>query len=696
MEYNKDVEKAAKMAASNQSLTITKDEGAIAEAKLKEEQRQFQINTQLKEQELAISAAKNAESSNNKEGKETVDADGNVILTYENVTPTITPGQSNNLIVDAVTGFQKMNSELYNSGVNSMIEVLQSTTSGIFKDMLTAQEASALAKAYKQSEYTPAYTTIVGKIKQGLINKGASKKEIDKINGPVQLILKLEEYYVGEVDKDLAQKEINIKNNTPDPALDSRIINEYGDYTIFQTAKSKMDNAFAHNRDFNRVVSERIKSNPKFYEKISIVKKDGTAELITAQGLVDNYPLEQTDANGKKTKTKYPIGLMQSYINGNLDWKFDAKKTEANKEAKYEKELDNQGFLTELFFGKKIKKDDSKTNDNFYYALDPNTGVKYDITEIITDYGLPKVLAANLQKTFTTDKSLLPNDLAKTILDRTGEMGRTLTWTSSTKSEKDHADKLANDIGQNLNSYMIQTGGAFNIITADTDLAESLNSGVISQIKSTPIKGLTAVKYNPIGSRDPSKRNITLVYDQEMLLGANAKDYKGWDGNITFEVRSDAVIPGLPTAEGGSYYDLQLSVNPKGITQTSVDEQVGLKYEVYKDQDGKIKFKVGYQTILETVDNKGAKVLSYIWKDGTDPSGSTAYSETGGFKFLPTHKTIEETIDELRQLAITVRQQTDTKLQKAYPNVAPVPIADQTFIDEATKTISDISKKYNK
>jgi hypothetical protein len=58
------------------------------------------------------------------------------------------------------------------------------------------------------------------------------------------------------------------------------------------------------------------------------------------------------------------------------------------------------------------------------------------------------------------------------------------------------------------------------------NLAKSLNSCVISQIKSTPIKGLTAVKYNPIGSRDPSKRNITLVYDQEMLLGANVKDYK--------------------------------------------------------------------------------------------------------------------------------------------------------------------------
>ena len=693
--YNTDVEKAAKMAASNQSLTITKDEGAYAEAKLKEEVRQFAINTALKEQELAISAAKNAESSN-KKGVETVDENGVSVPVYDSVTPTITPGQSNNLIVDAVTGFQKMNSDLVNSGINSMIEVLQSTTSDVFKDILTAQEGSALGKAYKQNQYDdPMYTTAVGKIKQGLINKGASKKEIDKINGPVQLILKLEEYYVGEVNKHIAQKEINIKNNKPDPVLDATIIKEYSDYTVFQTAKEKMDNAYAHNDAFNKKINQKIKKNPKYYEKISIVKKDGTAELITAQGLSEYFSNLPENKSEKKEKINLPVNLAQQYINGNL-----------KVIPRIFKVKDSPNFNQNPLVSKGIPSTSQGYKNKYYsFIVDPETGIEYNVTPLVVKYGKPEVLAANLKKTFTTDKSLIPKDVLKTILDSTGEMGRTMTWTSSTKNDKDYADKLANDIGQNLNSYMIQTGDAFNIITADDkNLAESLNSDIIPEIRSNPAKGLTAVKYNPIGSRDPSKRNITLVYDTETIIGKDAKNkekYKNkdgtnWDGSITFEVKSDAQIPGLPTAEGGSYYDLQLSVNPKGIIQTKVDEQFGLKYEVYKDQDGQIKFKVGYQTILESVNDKGEKVLSYIWKDGTDPSGSTNYSESGGFKFLPKHKTIEETIEELRQLAITVRQQFDTKLQKTYPNVAPVPIADQTFIDEANKTISEISKKYNK
>ena len=575
---------------------------------------------------------------------------------------------------------------------------MQSTKSNIFAGIISPQETAILAGAYKNSNYTPEYTAIFDKTKKALIQNGASEKEIKEIYGPVGLLLALGRQYTSEVNKKIAQKELNLKNGKPDKELDAELTNEYGEFSRIEKALTQIKDAYTYKDEFDKTINKRIRNNPKYYKDISIVKKDGTSELITAQGLINKYPLEIENSDGKKTKTEYPIGLMESYIDGTLEWKIDEKKTEANYRAKYEDELDNQGFISS-FFTKKDKKDDkddkSKTKYNSYYAIDPETKIKYDITEIVKDFGLPKTLAANLNKIFDTDASLIPASLQKTFRQRTGEMGRTISWTSSVKDETDYADKLANDIGQNLSNYMIQKGDAFKIITDDPELAETLNSGVISQIKSTPIKGLTAVKYRPIGSLDPSKRNITLVYDQEILLGANAKDdkYKDWDGSITFEVRSDAEIPGIPKAASGSYYDFILSNNPKGIKQEKIDEQFGLKFQFYKDQNNQIQYKAGYQTVIE---DKESKVLSYVWKSVDVNSGTSGpYVENGGFSVLPSNLTVEDVIERLRQIMYSsIIPSNNTTIQKHYPSPTPVSIADQKMMDELNKSNTNILNQY--
>ena len=695
---NKDVETAARMAASNQSLTISTDEAALAVARLQQEAYQFAEKNTLEWEKLKNKLEDDGKggltstTTTTKAGPSTGTDESGVV--WENIIPTVTNAESSNNITSVVTRFQNLISEFNNQGISSIVDILQSTKSNIFAGIISPQETAILAGAYKNSNYTPEYTAIFDKTKKALIQNGASEKEIKEIYGPVGLLLALGRQYTSEVNKKIVQKELNLKNGKPDKELDAQLTDDYGEFTKMQKALTQISNAYTYKLDFDKNINKRIRDNPKTYEKISIVKKDGKSELITAEGLSTTYP----SINDEGVKETIPVSLMQSYLNNNIEVKKDYKKL--SKEYDEFKEKDDNDFLSIFGFGD--KKSDKKSTEEKpfgknsitpYYILDPETNKKYDVSKIVKKYGTPKELSERLDKTIVSDKLLVPAGIQKTLQERTGEMGRTITWTSSVKDETDYADKLANNIGQNLSNYMIQKGDAFKIVTDDPKLAESLNSGVISQIKSTPIKGLTAVKYRPIGSLDPSKRNITLVYDQEMLLGANAKDYANWDGNITFEVRSDAEIPGIPKAASGSYYDFILSNNPKGIKQEKIDEQFGLKFQFYKDQNDQIQYKAGYQTVIE---DKESKVLSYVWKSVDVNSGTSGpYVENGGFSVLPSNLTVEDVIERLRQIMYSsIIPSNNTTVQKHYPSPTPVSIADQKIMDELNKSNTNILNQY--
>jgi hypothetical protein len=690
---NKDTETAARMAASNQSLTISTDEAALAVAKLQQDAAQFLETNTLEWAKLQAKVddnANNTSTSTTKGKGTTVVTDENGVV-LENVIPSVTNAQSNNNIASVVTRFQKLVSEYNNEGISTIVNLLQSTNSNVFSGIITPQETAVLAAAYQQNNYTPEYATIREKTKKALIQNGASEKEINKIKGPVGLLLALGDRYASEIQKKINQKEINLKNGKPDKVLDAELTNDYGEFTILQKAREQLNNAYTYKKEFDESINLRIQKDPKRYEKISILNKDNRPELVTAENLSIKYP----SINEKGEKTTIPVSLMQMYLNNTIQAIPDVEKIDK----KYQEwvEEDNNAFLNLFGLGDK-KSDKEKVLKNYkkpYVIIDPETNKKYDVTELYNKFGSPRELNERLSKTILSDKALVPAGLTKKLQERTGEMGRTITWTSSIKSEADYADKLANTIGQNLDLYVIQKDDKYNVITADPKLAETLNSGVISQIKSTPIKGLTSVKYNPIGSIDPSKRNITLVYDQEVLLGANAKDdkYKNWDGSITFELKSDAEIPGLPKASSGSYYDFILSNNPKGIKQQEIDEKFGLRFQFYKDQNNQVQYKAAYQTIVE---DKETKVLSYVWKSVDVSKGvSGPYVENGGFSMLPSNMTVEDVIERLRQVMYSsIIPNNNTTIQKHYPSQPPVSITDQQTIDELNKSNTNILNKY--
>jgi hypothetical protein len=668
--YNKDVETAAKMAASNQSLSITTDEASFKMAELQQNASQFAQTQQYKYDALAAKIQEDADGNltSTKSKSKSVDGktDENGVV-WENATPTVTNAQSSNNIIDAVTSFEKIVNGYTQDGVSSIINVLQSSNSTIFSDVITPQDVAVVAKGYQTNDFTAEYKTVFEKAKKSLLNKNVPKSVVDKITEPTGLLLALSDYYTSDIDKKMIQKEANLKNGKPDKQLDQNLLNSYKEYTALQTARTQINNAFAYQKEFDDNINLKIQNDPKHYEKISIVKKDGKLGIVTAQDLSDKYQVD-IEKNGKKTRTKIPYGILQQYVKGTLN--------EKSQELFQKREDDPRGPRISLGFR--------------YTFLDPETNINYDLTNIVKKYGTSKQLADNLNKTVLKDKTLVPSTLQQSIINRTGEMGRTITWTSSTKSETDFADKIGINIGQNLDLYMIQKDDGYNIINANKDLSKILNSDVIPQIKSNPVNGLTAVKYDPIGKVDPSKRNITLSYDKKILLGGDEKTrekYKDWDGSVTFEIKSDAEIPGLPRAASGSFYDLLLSSSSKGMKQTSVDEKFGLKYEFFKDQNNQIQYRAGYKDVVQ---DPTTKILSYVWKN----QDGSAYNETGGFSILPSHVTVEDVINNLRNTMLGVVQKNDEMAQRANPSPAPVSLADQNAIDALKKRIDNVKNQY--
>ena len=665
--YEKDANTAAKMAASNQSLTITTDETALRIAKMEQDANQFAQT--LQKDYYAIDAK--GESKKDKSGSGS-EGTGGATGEYENVTPSVNNSPASNSIVGVVTEFQDEMQKETSEGMNSILSTIQSSNSNIFSNVLSPQELAVIAKGYQYGDYSKDYKTIFQKTKDNLIKQGVSKEVVNNIKNPQGIILALDDHFKNQMNINLAKKDENIKNNVSDPVLNETIRQNQKDYYRLQDARKKINNAFAFQKEFNDTINKRIQGNPSFYEKVSIKKKDGTIGLITPQDLADKYPLDKI-VDGKKTRIKIPYNILQQYIKGTLNEKKESSYNKTSEESEY-------GTLNTI-------------SDNYakYTFLDPETNINYDLTPIVKKYGTSKELAKRLNNIVITDKSLIPGSLQQTFSERTGKQGRVITYNSLPDKENDLADKYVTSFVQNIDSHVIRKDDKYSIINNNKDIKELLNEDVINDIKSNPVKGLVAINFYPIGIGDnPGKRNVKLSYDKSKLLGsdkATKTKYNDWDGSVVFEIKSDANIEGFPNGSVGAFYDLLLSSDSKGIKNTDIDEKFGLKYELYKDQNNQIQYRAGYKKLIQ---DPNTKQYSYIWKNW---DGNGTYSDTRGFTPLPSNVTVDDLIDRLRSGKLTVSEQDDVKLETQYKQVTQPDIAKQARIDELMKRRNNLINK---
>ena len=673
--FEKDANAAAKMAASNQSLSISVDETALRIAKMEQEASQH-AQTLEKDYYVANLKAEGKETGSDKKTSSTDNA-------YENVTPSVNNSPASNSIVAIVTEFQDEMKKETSEGINNILSTIQSSNSNIFSNIISPQELAVIAKGYQSNEYSQEYKTIFQKAKNNLITQGVSKQVVDAIKNPEGIILALDTHFENQMLINIDKKNENIKNNIADPVLNESIRQNQRDYYKLQDARKKINNAYASQKLFDDNINKRIQSDPEKYKGVTYRKKDGTINLITPQALSEYFSNLPKNKFGITTNNPpLPISLMRQYINGTL--KIDFRNGE-DKRSRFERMLDSATGEG---------RPDAK-KETLYFAIDPDTGKEYRVDAIVKTYGLPKDLKERLNKTVITDKSLIPGTLQTTFNERTGKQGRVITYNSLPDKENDLADKYANSFLQNIDANVIREDDKYVIVNGDNNLKKLINEDVVNDMISNPMKGLTSMKFYPIGmGDDPSKRNVELVYDKTKLLGsdkATKEKYNSWDGRVVFKIRSDATnIEGFPNGSTGAFYDLLLSSDSKGIKNTEIDEKFGLKYEFYKDQNNQIQYRAGYKTIIETVNDKGVKQFSSVWKNY---DGNGLYTDTRGFVPLPSNVTVDDLIDQLRSGKLTVSTQDDIKMETAYKQTTQADVAQQARLEELTKRRNKLINK---
>ena len=250
----------------------------------------------------------------------------------------------------------------------------------------------------------------------------------------------------------------------------------------------------------------------------------------------------------------------------------------------------------------------------------------------------------------TLSKSLnFPNQ--QYYKDIAGQQGVTLTY-AAVENKPDVADNIARDAF---------TGQKLEMINDKRTIANAINSDqqdaankLIDLISGDPTTHLATVNLYPISPNDPSKRAIGLKYDLTKFTKEQLKDITVENlpqgGEIIVQLNGDAEVANFPRITDKGFYNLLASTNSDiskpAIVQDPVEEKAGLKYAIYKRQDGKIMFNTGVRV---AVPNKDKTSYSYKWMDATDPSREY---NPNTFSEMPNTVTIDEFIPNIRANSI--------------------------------------------
>jgi len=642
MTLNKDAEIASKMAAGNQSLTINDDPRYTEQIK----SLQWAQEQALREKQYQLDVAKyenpntKTSSSTGSTSATTITNPDGTVTTVQNTVPLVTIGSDNNKIEDAVQSFESKVSNLNNTALAATLDILKSSKSNIFTDILKPNEVAIVSGDMQTKDYTQTNKILVDVVAR-LKSKNVPESVTKNIKGPMSLITTVTDYYKSNIAKLQEQNDADILKGVFNKDRQKIIDDNMADYIALTKSRTMLDNSYAYQKEFDEKVNSKL-SNSK-YADIRIKKKNGTYGLVTAKNLVEQYPAYEIDEFGKTKKVNVPYGLMQQYVNGKL--------TESN-------EVPVGPYAAA---GREAFK--LQYGYYSYLAKDPITGKNFEIGHIVNKYGSPKELKKKLDVGIAKFKQAIPEDIQQSIRNSTGQMGRVITFQSDPSKENDYADQLTFEFFNDLTNNVGKTGDKYNIINAG-DFKDDLNEKIIPGIQSNPKKGLVSIQYHPIGAGDPTKRSVTFKYDREVLkANTEDKDLKksldDFNGEINFEIKDDASLKGFPKAYDGSFYDFLLSNTGKVLSQENVDENYGLKYNLFKNPDGSISYNAGIKVV--TVDPK-TNTPSYSWVNYNNVAEPF---QDNGYSTLPPGFTVEDFISSLRTGMIEQNKQNSLRLEKA-------------------------------
>lgn len=644
---------AGNMAANKQSVKINADDAYWNDVKLKQDSDQFNQKLAYDYTALDFKGGKNSLSSGKK------DATG-ADIPFSNTTPTVEMAPSNIEIQNSIERKRTEIADMGRSGLDLMVNTLKTSTSQYLGNIAKSTDISILSSGLNKDPKTfvgpdkVAYDKTYNAVKEKLKNNGV---DVSNIHGPVGLFSALTKFHEDKFNSDLEAREQYKIKGVIDPSLNANIVNELNTtYSNLQEARKRMDNAYAENLTFDKAINSKLGEDK--YKDIRVDKGNGKYELISAQYLVDHYPDHDMYSSGNK-KIKIPLSIMEQYINGKMD-------------AKYEQVSEN------------------------FVVTDPTTKRKYIVNNLINSLGNSRLFKEKLDKGYKMlDQNMDQNEL-KRYQDQTGNMGKAIIYKSPNKDGADLADALAFDVFGNLGNKATQVDDQTLIVGAEKndDLTELINKKLIPIIKEDPYKGLTATTLYNIGHLDPTKRNVKFNYDLSELKinedDAKALREAGYNGEFTIQLNSDADVKGFPQ-KYSSFYTVLLDKSPnEEIKQSAAEEKLGLKYSFYKDGNNEIYCKAGYeQVVVEKEPGTLKNIVKYKWID-LNPSrkGQPYLDAGGGFTTLPPGKTIDDYLEYIKSGLSDQFSQNNIILQTHLPVVnSQVTYANEARFKELDKNI---------
>lgn len=666
----RDVLSAGLMAANKQSLKIEQDNAYFKNAEMQQDADQFAQEMQYKYDALSIASIKKGKLAT---GKVTETGEQ---IPFSNTVPIIEAAPYNNEFETAIFRKKEEIASLQKSGTDLMIRTLTSSPSPYLATIANSSEISIISQAIGKDP-----KTFVGPERETFnktfqaVKERLSKNNIDvsKINGPINLFSGIAKFYEDKIMTDLQAKEENKKKGEVNPTLDANIANELSTtFLNLKQARSNLDKAYAENITFNKAINSKLSDDK--YKDIRVKNKNGGYELITAQSLVDRFPL--IDPKTKKKIGEIPLEVMQDYINGKVKL-IPIKESITTGYSP----TTNTAIVSEV------------TRD--YQIIDPITKKPYTVTKLVDALGTPQEFKEKLDKAYKSLSQEVDQNELKRFQEETGNMGKAITFLSPNDKGEDYADIIAFDVFSNP-TKLVQKDDKIKIVgLKDNDnLAELINQKVIPAITEDPYRGLSATSLYLIGAEDPSKRNVKFKYNlSDLKLGEGditALRNAGYSGEFTVELNNEATVRGFPQQTGSSYYNVLLSDNiNKPFNQSDVEEKAGLKYSFYKDANNVIWCKAGYEiAVPEQINGTSEYVTSYKWMDANPSRKGQAYPENNGYTELPPGQTIDDYIDALRNSLPDQFKQNSTILQK-YGKVvnSQVPYATQEKFKQLDKII---------
>lgn len=534
-----------------------------------------------------------------------------------------------------------------NSINSSQYEIFKTVPSIFTNKYISDDETNILLTAVNKNEYSsPDVIKALDNIRENLVKTGVIKK-ISDVTGPLSIMNAISGAMISDMEKTVDATKANPGNSD----LVAKGTLSADVYNKLLANNNALNNLYAVQKQFdNDVNSEFSKAS---YEKVRY--KEGDKYFpVSSEWLQKTYNIPKQVADG--------------YIEGSVK----IKSTAIDNLVPTNNDPNNPQYIS-VYGGNKT-------------TIEYN-GKKYDVSGIYNQFGSPKELNKNLEKANKEAANTIDNKAYKVYQSITGNMGKIITYKSDQKGDKiDMGQNIAEDVLGAGNKYeMYDETPIVNLGNTNKDFANE----VFNRLKSNLGEGLNYIKLHTISPYHPSKRAVELVYtydqleklftaDEKKLAGyeKNMKEFKSRPEGLMVELKDGEKIKGFPEAAYMRYYEMLLSenVNKTPITQSPMEEKLGIKYQLSKDGLGRVGYKTSVRMV--TPDPNDPKKFIEKW---VNPLNLNEPEELIRIQYLKDNDDIEKFVYGLQTTASEVFNRNLKIRTSVAPVVQPVSVVNPTL-----------------